>query len=103
MGDVSIFRIDDHRPDLPALLPALFPGFPGICGLVDAVAGSDVAARVRLPRADIDYMGVGGRNGDGPNGVRRLIVKDRLPRQSAIARLPDPARRRGEIVGERVA
>src|SRR5207244_4124574 len=44
--DIRIGRVNDHRADLPLLLPDLLPGFARVGGLVDAVARCDVAANV---------------------------------------------------------
>ena len=42
------------RADLAFLLPDVLPGLAGVGGLVDAVAGRDVAADVGLAGADVD-------------------------------------------------
>src|SRR6185503_9567836 len=102
-GDVGIGRVDDHRADLPLLLPDLRPGLAGVRRLVDAVARRDVAADVRLPRADVDHARVARRHGDRPDGGDRLVVEHRFPGDAAVLRFPDAARGGRGVVDERVS
>ena len=102
-GDVGVRRMDDDLADLPLLLPDVLPGLAAVGGLVDAVAGHDVAADVGLAGADVDDVGIGRRDGDGADGRGRLIVEDRLPGEAAVGRLPDAAGRRGRVVDHRIA
>src|SRR5713101_1654572 len=53
VGQVGVLGMHDDPADLPLLLPDVFPGFAAVGGAVDAVAGLDVAANVRLARADV--------------------------------------------------
>src|SRR4051812_18290578 len=53
-GNVRVRRMHDQRADLTRLFPDVLPGFAGVSGLVDTVAGGDVAADVRLARADVN-------------------------------------------------
>jgi hypothetical protein len=46
--------MDDHRADLPFLLPHVRPRLAAVDRLVDAVAGRDVAADVGFTGADVD-------------------------------------------------
>ena len=74
------------------------PRLAGVGGLVDAVAGHDVAADARLAHADVDDVGV--RVGDGDGADRRaldLTVGDRRPRRAAVGRLPEPAADGAEV------
>ena len=75
---------------------------PAIGGLVDAVALDDVAAQLRLAHADVDDVGIGGRDGDGADrgGLQRL-VGDRRPGRAAVGRLPEAAAGGAEVVFER--
>src|SRR5207249_11460578 len=66
--------------------PDVLPGLPGVLGLVDAIAGGDVAADVGLAGTDVDHVGIGRRHDKGANGLHRLIVEDRPPVDPAVDR-----------------
>src|SRR5205807_1957646 len=85
------------------LLPDVLPGLAGVGRFVDAVAGLDVAADVRLAGADVDHVGVGRGDGQRADGLGRLVVEDGLPADAAVAGFPDAAGRDGGVVGEWVA
>src|SRR5262245_35462004 len=93
----------DDVADLPLLLPHVFPRFAAVGGDVDAIARRDVAADVRLAGTNVDNIGIRRRDCDGADGARRLIVEDRLPRDAAVGRLPDTARRRADVIDRRIA
>jgi len=63
-GDLRVGRVDDHRPDLPLLLPDLLPIFTRICRFVYAITCRDIAANVGLSGADIDYVWIRWRDRD---------------------------------------
>src|SRR5262249_29122987 len=103
VGDVWVLRVDDDRADLTFLLPDMLPGLAGVLGLVDTVAGSDVAPDVRLAGADVDHARIGRRQRNRPARRDRLVVEDRLPDVAAVAPFPHARHRAGGIVGLRVA
>src|SRR5207245_2309219 len=63
-GDVRVARMHNHLGDLALLLPDVLPVLAAVGRFVDAVADGDVAADVGLAGADVDDVGVGGRDGD---------------------------------------
>src|SRR5205814_10695541 len=87
---------------LRILQPDLRPPFAAIARLVDAVTGRDAAAELALPRADVDDVRIRRRDGDrADRGARDLVVRDVLPCHAAVARLPEAAASRPEVILER--
>src|SRR5262249_18299628 len=80
----------------------VLPRLAAVGGLVDAIAGANVAANVPLTRADVNDVGIGGRQRDRPDARRRLIVEGGLPRHAAVDGLPYPARCRRHVVNQRI-
>ena len=93
----------DHRADLAFLLPDLRPGPAGVHRLVDAVARCDVAADVGLSGAHVDHVRVRLRHGNRSDRRDRLIVEDRAPGHTSVARFPHAAGRGGSVVRRGVA
>ena len=94
----------DPRDRVRVAEAELRPGLSGVGGLVDAVAGHDVAADARLAHADVDHVGV--RLGDGDGADRRtadLAVGDRRPGVARVDGLPQAAAHRAEVGVERTA
>ncbi len=102
-GDVRIGGMHDHLADLPLLCPDVVPGLAGVDRLVDAVARPHVAADVRLPRADVDDVGIGRGDGDRADRGDRLVVEDGAPVDAAVDRLPDAPRGGSGVVDVGVA
>ena len=98
-SDVRVGGMDNHRADLPLLVPHMLPGLARVGGFVDAVAAGHVAADVGFARADVDDVRVGSRYGDGADGRDRLVIKNGLPVDAGVGRLPDPRRGGSGIVG----
>src|SRR5436853_3078473 len=99
-SDIGILRVDDQRADLAGVPEAdVAPGPAAVDRLVDAIAVRHVAARGRLPGADIDDVRIGGRDGERAHGRDRCSVGQRPPRGAPVRRLPDSPRDRTEIKG----
>ncbi len=89
---VGIFRVDEDRGDLLGVTKAeVDPGFPGVCGFVDTVAGSEIGALQSFATAHVNNVGVGRGNGKRADGAGGLIVKYRVPGVPEISGLPDAA------------
>src|SRR5258708_2221962 len=74
------------------------PGLTSVSGLVDAVAMRDIAANGRLAHADVDHVGVGGRDGDAADGgASEVAVGDVLPEEPSVHGLPDAATGGAEV------
>src|SRR5438874_10036570 len=64
-NDIGILRVDDQGADLAGVPEAdVAPGLAAVDRLVDAIAVRHVAARGRLPGADIDDVRIRGRDGE---------------------------------------
>src|SRR6185312_10044541 len=59
-----------------------------VLAAVDAIAGGEIGADVRLAGANVDDVGVGRRNGQRSNGSDGLVVEDGLPHHARIRGLP---------------
>src|SRR5205085_10899641 len=67
------------------------------------VAGREIAPDRRLPGADVDDVGIGRCDGDGADRPgREVLVRRRLPGQTAVGGLPDAAPRRPHVVDTRL-
>ncbi len=100
---IRIPRMYRDLADLTLLVEHVLPAPAGVRGLVDAVAGLDVAANIGLPRADVDHVRIRGGDGDRSGREQRLVVEHRLPFVTAVDRLPDAALRGRRIKGQGVA
>ena len=82
--------------------PTFAQVLPASVGLVDAVAGHDVAADARLAHADVHDVGIRLRDSYGADrGAADLAVGDRRPGVAGIDSLPQPAADRAEVCLER--
>ena len=89
---VGVARIDDDLRDLLAVAQAeVRPGPAGVGRLVDAVADGEVGPLQAFAAGDVDDVGIRGRDGDGPDRARRLVVEDGMPGAAVVGRLPDAA------------
>jgi len=90
--DVRIVSIDRYTPDPAGFIQThMFPGLAGIGGAVDTVPDRDVAADKSLSRPSPDNIRIGGSNGQSPDRLGFLIVKDREPIGPAIYGFPNPS------------
>ena len=86
---------DDFGVGQADVLPAL----AGVARLVDAIALDDVAPEAGFTHAGVDNVGIGGRDRDRPDRCRSEVgITDRGPGQAEVARLPDAAADRAEVV-----
>ena len=69
---VRVFGIDGDLADLLAVAQAfeVGPGFAGVGGLVDSVAGGKIRALQTFAATDVDGFGVAIRDGDGADASR---------------------------------
>src|SRR6185437_9810512 len=93
--DVRVGRVDDDAREAAGVGQAhVLPGRAGVGGLVDAVAGHvAVADDPRFARTDPDRVVVGRRDGDGTDGLHRLVVEHWDHGLPAVSRFPHAARR----------
>jgi len=102
--DVGTLGIDDNLADLPRVAETeVRPGLAAIGGLVDAIARGKIGTDVGLACAHVDHLGIRPSHGEGTDRRNLLAVEDRLPDNTGIAGLPDPAIDRAKIEGGRVA
>ena len=95
---IGIFGIDDDVGDLLGVAQAeMLPGVAGVGGLVNAVAGGEIGTAQAFAAADVNDVGIGGRDGDGADGAGGLGVEDRDPGVAEVGGLPDSA-----VVGRHV-
>ena len=94
IDDVGIGRMDAHLADIARIFEAeMRPGLARVGGLVDAVAMRDIAANGGLAHANIDHVGVGGRDGDAADrGALEIAIGDVLPESppSMVFQTPPP-------------
>jgi len=81
----------------------MLPGLAGVCGLVDAVSKGNITADKGLSCACPNNIGVGWSNGQGADGLDRLVVKDRSPVCAAVCGFPDAAGGSPDVINQRVA
>src|SRR5580698_5690289 len=102
--DVGIMRINDNAADLARVLQSdVCPGFAGVGRFVDAVAGAESGANVRLTGANVENVGIGWRDFDGANRRDGLAIENRSPSDAGIDRLPDSAIDSAEVEGDAIA
>ena len=89
---VRVTGIDDQRGNLLAVAQTkVRPGFAGVGGLVNSVAHGEIRPLQTLAARHVDDVRIGRSDRDGANRLRRLIVKDRIPRAAVVSRLPNAA------------
>ena len=92
-GDEEAFRIvriDDDAGDLLRVAEAeMRPGLSRVGRFVHAVANSEVGTLQAFAAADINNVGIAGRNGDGADGAGGLVVENRVPSIAEVVGFPD--------------
>src|SRR5579859_5838049 len=89
---IRVARIDGERRDLLSIHQAeMRPGLTGVGGLVDAIANGEIGTVQSLATAYINNVGVRGRNGNGTDGLRGLMVENWVPGAAVVVRFPDAA------------
>ena len=97
---VRVAWVDDDFPDVFAGLEAhVLPGTATIFRLVDAIPPANTALGIVLTAADPDDIGAFWVDGDGPDGVRRFVIKDRRESRAVVGCLPDAAAGCADIPG----
>ena len=71
-------------------------------GAIDPVADRQIRARQPLAARHVDDVGIGGRHGNRPDRLRRLLVEYRPPGAARVIRLPDAAIHRAHIEDARL-
>src|SRR5712692_7794485 len=65
------------------------PCFSSVSGLVNAIAHGEIGAMQAFATAHVNDIGVGRSYGNGPNGLRGLMVENGVPGASRVFRFPD--------------
>ena len=78
------------------------PGPASVDRLHHAETAQGDAPGSRIARAHPDDLGVGGRDGEMPDGDVACVGEDRLEGRPVVRRPPQPARARGDVEGEAV-
>ena len=96
--DIRIARVDEDLADVARALEAdVTPALAAVARAVDAVAGGDVVARVRLAGADVEDARIRRRNRERADGTGRLSVEDRRERVPRVDALPHAAAGGAEV------
>jgi hypothetical protein len=97
---VGIGGIDGDAADAVSWAQAdELPGAAGVGGLVHAAAVGGLRAGIGLAGADVDDVGIGGRDGDGADGLHRFMVEDGAPGAAGVVGLPHAAADRAHVEG----
>ena len=89
---VRVARIDGDLRNLLAIAQAeVRPGLSRIRRFVNAVANGEVGPLKTFAACDVNDVRVGRRDGDGADGLRRLVVEDGRPGAAVVVRFPDAA------------
>src|SRR5260221_4699180 len=88
---IRILWVGAYLGDIARVLQAeMRPGLAGVGGFVDAVTMRDIATNRGLSHAGVDHIGVRGRDGQrADRGALEEAVRDVLPVDAAVGRLPD--------------
>src|ERR1700757_4422092 len=79
------------------------PGFARVRRFVDTVSDRQIGAVQSLATADVDDVRLRGRDRDGANRARRLIIKDGIPGTPEVGRLPYAAVHGSDVEDVRLA
>src|SRR5262245_39589523 len=101
--DIRITRIDDDTRDLPGVVESnVLPGQTGIGALVHSVARREIGSQIWLAGADIDRVGIGGRQSDRADRGDILRIEDRIPGDTTVGCLPNSSTDSAEVIDVRV-
>src|SRR5580658_7632367 len=104
VNDVRVVGIDHDSADLSRIVEAdMSPGRSSVGRFVHAIAGSQIFANGAFTRSRINDVGIRWSYHDRADRRYRLAVKNRLPGQSSIDRLPDSTANATEIKSRRIA
>ena len=79
------------------------PGLAAVVRTIDAVAEGDVAANAGFAGADINYIGIGVRDGDAADRGGGLLIEERVPGNTAVGGFPNATGDGAKIVRVRLA
>ena len=89
---VAVLRTDRDSTDVLRVLQAnVGPALPSVFGFVDSIAVIDAALRVVLSGPSPDDRWIMWVEFHVPNRERAFILKNRIPGESIVVRLPDSA------------
>jgi hypothetical protein len=89
VDDVGVVRIDVDAADLLRVAqPHEAPGLPAVGRAVDTLALGDVRAHVGLAGADVEGLGIGGRDRERADRAHRHVVEVRPPGAAGVQGLP---------------
>src|SRR5579862_5398540 len=104
VNHVCVLRVDYDAADLPRIVETdVMPRRSSVRGFIYSVARRQILSNVRLAGSGINRCGIGRSHCQRPNRGHGLTVKNRLPDNSRIGRLPDAAIDRAKIKSSRVA
>src|SRR5437899_730409 len=90
--DIGIRGMDDDSADVTRVFQSnVIPCFAGIVRAIDAIAERDVTANAGFAGANIDDVGIGIGDGNGPNGGGALFLEEGIPGNATIHRFPNAA------------
>ena len=69
----------------------MLPRLAGVSGFINSIAHGEIRTMEPFAACNIESICVGRRHGDGPDGLRRLAVEDRVPGSAIVVALPDAA------------
>src|SRR6516225_2273918 len=67
------------------------PRFASVGRLINSVTHRQIGTVQALATPDVDNVRIGRSDSDGADGLRRLVVKDRLPGSAIVVRFPHAA------------
>ena len=89
---VGVFGIDFNVGDhLGIAKTEVSPALAGVDGFIDTIAGGEIGADDASTGADVDDVGVGGRDSDGADGAGGLGIEEGLPGGTVVSGAPDTA------------
>src|ERR1700722_11248209 len=89
---IWIARIDGQGGDLLAVAQAeVTPRFSRVRGFVNPIADRKVGALQAFAAGGVNNIWIGGSYGNGADGLRRLVFKDRRPSAAVIVGFPNAA------------
>ena len=101
--DIRIRRVNEDACDALRLPESrMHERGAAVGALVDTVPERRTLPVVRLARTHVEDIGIGGREGEGADGVRLVAVEDRFERRPVVRRLPQTAGREPHVEDPRV-
>ena len=98
VSDIWIYRMQNHAMDFLGFFePQKFPAIAAINAFINSIPNANAVAGIALAGSDPNDAGIGLKNRYRANRRGGLIVKNRLPGDSAIGGFPDAASRCANI------